>query len=82
MDGQLESAFNIEMGGDSGKSDGRVLVGLVYFGEVPGSEAKVYPNQINSFARYLIANMEAKSITNPPMKLRLRRVSGFIPLPY
>ena len=44
--------------------------------------AKVYPNQINSFTRYCIMNMEATSKTNPLIILRLRRVSNFIPLPH
>ena len=46
----------------------------------PGT--KVYPNQINSFTRYFIMNMEVASRTNPEIILTLRRVSNFIPLPH
>ena len=43
---------------------------------------RVYPNQINSFTRYFIMNMEATSRTNPEIILKLRRVSNFISLPH
>jgi hypothetical protein len=46
------------------------------------SGVAVYPNQINSLATYLIANMEAKNMAIPKIICKLRRPSGFIPLPH